>query len=376
MLRLAETGDAAEVAEIYRPAVALRPTSFELEAPDAAEMSKRITHCLERMPWIVDERHGRVIGYAYAGPHRTRPAYQWSVEVSAYVDERAQRRGNGRALYESLFRVLVLQGFRNAYAGITLPNVASERFHRAVGFTPVGVFRGVGFKFGQWHDVEWLERPLAPRDEGQPAPPIPLASLIGSPLLEQTLRGELAPRLRAATPRDVPTLRELIRESVSRLSAPLYSPQQIESSLRYLFGPDSQLIADGTYYVVEIDGEIAAAGGWSRRLTLHGGDQAKHGDDPLIDPNVEPARIRAFFVHPRWARRGLGGLLFHVCSSAARAAGFSEVELTATLPGEQLYTTLGFSVVERGAVTMPDGVELPTARMRRPLTTATPPESR
>ena len=100
---------------------------------------------------------------------------------------------------------------------------------------------------------------------------------------------------------------------------------------------------------------------------MHGGDQAKHGADPLIDPRVEPARIRAFFVHPSWARRGLGRLLFHACAAAARAAGFHELELTATLPGEPLYTTLGFTVVERGAVTMPDGVELPTARMRRPI---------
>jgi GNAT superfamily N-acetyltransferase len=137
--------------------------------------------------------------------------------------------------------------------------------------------------------------------------------------------------------------------------------------LRHLFGPDSQLIADGTYYVADVDGEVIACGGWSRRQTLHGGDQAKHGDDPLIDPEVEPARIRAFFVHPKWARRGIGRLLFHECSTAARAAGFRDLELTATLPGERLYMTLGFSVVERGAVKMPDGVELQTSRMRRSL---------
>src|SRR5438045_3568564 len=139
MIRLARAADGARVAEIYSPAVTERATSFELEAPDATEMSQRIVACLERMPWLVAEDDGNVVGYAYASPHRTRLAYQWSVEVSAYVDERAQRRGVGRGLYEALFRVLVLQGFRNAYAGITLPNAASEGLHRRLSFTQHGV---------------------------------------------------------------------------------------------------------------------------------------------------------------------------------------------------------------------------------------------
>ena len=145
-IRLARAADSTAVADIYRPAVTERATSFELEPPDATEMRQRIVACLERMPWLVAEDDGNVVGYAYASPHRTRLAYQWSVEVSAYVDERAQQRGVGRGLYEALFRVLVLQGFRNAYAGITLPNAASEGFHRRLGFTRVGVFRDIGFK--------------------------------------------------------------------------------------------------------------------------------------------------------------------------------------------------------------------------------------
>src|SRR5215475_6508541 len=110
MIRLAVPSDSIGVAAIYRPAVVDLPTSFELEPPDAAEMSRRIAKTLERFPWLVAEEDSRVVGYAYASPHRTRAAYQWSAEVSAYVDERAQRRGIGRALYEALFRVLVLQG--------------------------------------------------------------------------------------------------------------------------------------------------------------------------------------------------------------------------------------------------------------------------
>lgn len=367
MIRLAQPIDGAAVAEIYRPAVVDRATSFEVEAPDAVEMSRRIGACLERLPWFVAVEEERVVAYAYATPHRTRAAYQWSVEVSAYVDERAHRRGVGRALYEALFRVLVLQGYRNAYAGITMPNAASEGFHRALGFTTVGVFRGVGFKRRRWHDVGWLERALVAGDDSPPLPLIPLAMIAASPLLQMALDGQPTPRFRQATPADVPVIRKLIDTSVRGLSEPLYSRQQIDSALRYLFGPDSQLVTDGTYYVGDVAGELIASGGWSRRQSLHGGDQFKHGEDPFVDPRHEPARLRAFFVDPRWARRGIGGLLFHLCSTAAHDAGFRELELTATLPGEQLYSTLGFTVVERGGVAMPDGVELPTARMRRSL---------
>ena len=377
-IRLAELLDGPIGAEIYRPAVTARATSFELAAPDGEEMSHRIATSLQRLPWLVAQEGDSVIGYAYASPHRTRAAYQWSVEVSAYVDEGAHGRGVGRALYEALMRVLVVQGYRNAYAGITVPNDASEGFHRGLGFTHVGVFRHVGFKLGRWHDVLWLERPLVSDYDTPPAPPIPLSVLSESPLLAAAIAGQPTPRFRQANSADVAGIQKLIDASVRGLSEPLYTRQQIDSALRYLFGPDSQLIADGTYYVADVDGEIVASGGWSRRQTLHGGDQFKHGVDPLVDPRFEPARIRAFFVDPRWARRGIGRLLFYECSTAARAAGFDQVELTATLPGEQLYTTLGFTVVERGAVRMPDGVELPTARMRRSLqpSSATPPESR
>jgi L-amino acid N-acyltransferase YncA len=366
LIRLAHPEDGGAAAEIYRPAVAERATSFELAPPDAAEMSKRISATLEQFPCIVAEADGRIAGYAYAGAHRTRAAYQWSVDVSAYVREDAHRHGVGRALYEALFRLLVLQGYTNAYAGITLPNAASEGFHRGMGFTPVGVYRGVGFKQGRWHDVGWFERLLAPRDDNPPYP-IPLGSLRGTPLVDAALRGDPTPRLRLARPADVPALTALLDASVRGLSPAFYSQPQIDSALRNLLGTDTQLITDGTYYVAEIGDELAAAGGWSRRLTLHGGDQAKHGPDPLIDPRSEPARLRAFFVHPRWARRGLATWLFQECSIAARAAGFAAFELTATLPGEPLYATLGFAVVERSAVPLPDGLELPIARMHRAL---------
>ncbi len=172
-IRLATAGDGDALASIYAPAVTDLATSFELEAPDGAEMDRRVERIMARTPWLVYEQSGVVVGYAYAGPHRDRAAYQWSVEVSACVNASAHRAGVARALYTSLFAVLALQGFQNAYAGITLPNAASVGFHEAMGFTRVGVFHGIGFKFGTWHDVLWLERGLCDRGPA-PEAPIPL----------------------------------------------------------------------------------------------------------------------------------------------------------------------------------------------------------
>jgi GNAT superfamily N-acetyltransferase len=153
---------------------------------------------------------------------------------------------------------------------------------------------------------------------------------------------------------------------VRGLSGPYYTPTQIDSALRHIFGPDTQLIADRTYFVIPVPEGLAAAGGWSRRRTLYGGDQMKSADDPLLDPATEPARIRAFFVHPDWARRGLGRQLYDRCAADAGAAGFRTLELMATLPGEPLYRALGFEEVER---TVAVG-ELPVVRMRRAISTA------
>ena len=185
-IRLATTTDGPELAAIYAPAVIGHFTSFELDAPDAAEMARRVERVSERTPWLVCVHDGKVVGYAYAGAHRDRPAYQWSVEVSAYVDGSVHRAGVARALYTSLFAVLVLQGFRNAYAGITLPNDASVGLHRAVGFTPVGVYHRVGYKLGAWRDVVWLERALGPHDADPPAP-VPLAALERTPEFDAAL---------------------------------------------------------------------------------------------------------------------------------------------------------------------------------------------
>ncbi len=179
ILRLAVPADGARLAEIYAPAVTERTTSFELVPPDGLEMARRVDAVIARTPWLVLEDRGRLVGYAYAGPHRDRPAYQWSVEVSAYVAHDAHRQGHGRTLYTALFDILAAQGFVNAYAGITLPNPASVGFHQSMGFEEVGVYRGIGYKFGCWHDVIWLHRPLAPREPGV-QPPRPLAEVLAT----------------------------------------------------------------------------------------------------------------------------------------------------------------------------------------------------
>ncbi|MBA3579155.1 MAG: N-acetyltransferase [Gemmatimonadaceae bacterium] len=179
-IRLATRHDGSALAEIYRPAVTDNSASFELDPPDGAEMARRVAKCMERTPWLVYERDGRVAGYAYGGMHRERAAYQWSVEVSAYVHPDFYQQGIGRALYTSLFAALVVQGYRNAYAGITLPNDASVALHNAVGFTSVGVYRGIGYKQGAWHDVGWFERQIAPRVVDPPVPR-PLAECVGDP---------------------------------------------------------------------------------------------------------------------------------------------------------------------------------------------------
>lgn len=176
--------------------------------------------------------------------------------------------------------------------------------------------------------------------------------------------------IRLATPADVPGIAALIPVSVRTLSAGLYTGRQIESALVHVFGVDSQLIADGTYYVA-VDGDtVVGCGGWSKRATLYGGDQMKAAADPLLDSIRDAARIRAFYVDPAWARQGIGRRIITLSEEAARAAGFRRMEMAATVPGEPLYAALGYAVIERTAHQMPDGVLLPVAHMAKDLTSA------
>jgi phosphinothricin acetyltransferase len=159
-VRRAVEEDAAAVVRIYAPYVEQTAISFEETAPTVDEMATRIRKCCTRWQWLVAEIDGQVVGYAYGSQHRERAAYRWSVEVSAYVDRTHHRQGIGRALYEPLLTELAEKGFCNAFAGITIPNDASVKLHTVMGFSPIGTFRSIGWKFGRWHDVAWLQRTL------------------------------------------------------------------------------------------------------------------------------------------------------------------------------------------------------------------------
>jgi GNAT superfamily N-acetyltransferase len=166
---------------------------------------------------------------------------------------------------------------------------------------------------------------------------------------------------------DVPALEALIPLSVRALQSQNYSPAQMEAALGPVFGVDRQLIADGTYFVAEKAGRIVGCGGWSRRKAVFGGDRARTGADELIDPSRDAARIRAFFVHPDFARRGIGRAILAACESEIVAADFSTAELVATLAGEPLYAAFAYGVVERFDVPMSGGLKLPVVRMRKRL---------
>lgn len=170
---------------------------------------------------------------------------------------------------------------------------------------------------------------------------------------------------RLATPADIPAITALIDASVRGLSIGYYTEAEIDESLISVFGVDSQLLHDGTYFVIELDGVLAASGGWSKRATLYGGDQVKTAPDPMLDPGVDAARIRAFYVAPQYARRGLARLLFSACVADALAAGFRRFQLGATLPGVPLYEALGFRALERVDHPMRFGLSLPVLRMER-----------
>jgi phosphinothricin acetyltransferase len=179
-IRLATPADGPAVAAIYAPYCESSAISFEMAAPTAEEMTRRISTVVAHRPWLLLEAGGRLCGYAYAAPHHERAAYQWSVTTAIYVDSAFHRRGVGRALYTTLFDLLRELGYFRATAGISLPNAASVRLHEAFGFTLVGIYRDIGFKSGAWRDVAWYEaevQPLVP----SPATPRGIADLIGTP---------------------------------------------------------------------------------------------------------------------------------------------------------------------------------------------------
>lgn len=184
-VRLADPTDGPACAAIYDPIVRDTIISLEYKPPGPAGMTARLTEILTAYPWLVAERGGEVIGYAYAGPHRTRAGYAWAADFTVYIAEKARRQGVGRRLYEALIPLVRRQGYFSAFAGVTLPNAGSKAVHEAVGFYYQFKYDKSGFKFGAWHDVGWWRLELA---EGLPQHnPIPFPELCGDPLVRAVL---------------------------------------------------------------------------------------------------------------------------------------------------------------------------------------------
>jgi GNAT superfamily N-acetyltransferase len=174
--------------------------------------------------------------------------------------------------------------------------------------------------------------------------------------------------IRTATEHDIPTLMPIVAAAIEELQRGFLDDAQIESS-KAIMGIDRQLIDDGTYFVVEIDGTVAGCGGWSRRATLYGGDHSTGRDAALLDPASDPARIRAMYTHPTFARRGVGRLIIETCEAAAVAEGFAVLQLMATRSGRPLYEAVGFQAVEETEDNA-GGVPVPLTRMQKPVAIA------
>lgn len=171
--------------------------------------------------------------------------------------------------------------------------------------------------------------------------------------------------IRLAKIDEIISLNELIELSARELSRDDYSQEEIEAAISYIFGVDTDLIFDQTYYVIEEAGVAVACGGWSKRKTLFGGNQFDSRDSGFLDPQLEPAKIRAFFVHPAYARRGLGTQLLTHCEQEAVKHGFSQAEMMATLPGVKLYEKLGYKIISKEDSQLPNGVSIPFMRMSK-----------
>jgi L-amino acid N-acyltransferase YncA len=186
-IRFAEPDDAAGMVAVYGPYCDDTVISFETASPTIEQMRYRIERVTSQYPWLVCDIDSEVAGYVYACPHRERPAYRWAVDVAVYIAPQHQRRGIGQALYSVLFQILRTQGYFKAYAGVTLPNPGSVGLHEAVGFKPLAVYPGVGYKFGKWLDVGWWQLDLRPQTE-KPQEPVPFRSAVQFDSLAQSIR--------------------------------------------------------------------------------------------------------------------------------------------------------------------------------------------
>lgn len=175
-IRLIKEEDCAAILDIYGPFISNTTITFEYVVPTLHEFTQRIRNISVQYPWLVCEIKDQVVGYAYASRHRERAAYQWSVDVSVYIKADYHRKHIAKALYTALIKILKLQGYINAYAGITVPNEKSKYFHEGFGFKSVGIYHNEGYKHGAWHNVEWLEYAISEHSL-EPASPKPISQV-------------------------------------------------------------------------------------------------------------------------------------------------------------------------------------------------------
>ncbi|MCQ5128818.1 GNAT family N-acetyltransferase [Butyricicoccus faecihominis] len=194
ILRVADEADAPAMLALYAPYVIETTVSSEYEPPSLEEFLRRMRAYGEKLPWLVCTQGDEVIGYGYASPHRTRAAYQWSVETSIYVAREHHRRGVAGAIYAALFELLAMQGYYNIYVGITSPNETSIKFHTAMGFVISGAYQDSMYKFGKWRDVLWMAKTLRAHED-EPQPTVPFPSVKDGPVAERVLR-QAAQRIR------------------------------------------------------------------------------------------------------------------------------------------------------------------------------------
>lgn len=196
VLRIAEERDAAAMLAIYAPYVIETTVSSEYEPPSHEEFLGRIRTYGSKLPWLVCEVDGQVAGYGYAAPHRTRAAYQWSVETSIYVAPDFHRCGIASSIYAALFELLTMQGYYNIFVGISSPNERSMKFHKAMGFVISGAYQNSMYKFGQWRDVLWMAKTLRVH-ENEPQPTVPFPEIAQSAVVQRVLR-QAAQRIHTA----------------------------------------------------------------------------------------------------------------------------------------------------------------------------------
>jgi len=317
VVRDATIEDAPSCASIYAPYVTGTAVTFETEPPSPEEMAKRIAAALASHAWVVLPDSDRVVGYAYAAPYKSRPAYRWSCEVSVYIEMGRRRTGAGRLLYQTLFERLEKRGYRMAVAGMTLPNEASVGLHRAMGFEAVGTYRRIGWKHGAWHDVAWAQRAIGP-EAGEAARP---AETVNAPADERGAGDGLAGTIAVVDPRS-DEVRKLLAEHLSfcRAETP---PEDVHA-----LGSGDLLDPAVTLFAYRVEGKLVAVGALKAIGTEH-------------------AEVKSMHTQRLARRTGAGRAVLGHIISVARERGFRRLSLEtgsmeAFAPARALYERAGF----------------------------------